>query len=73
MKEIHVPLSELQQKQIKKYLNTHFCEAFQRGDLGFAPTSKLQLIVGWTSIGGTLRIRCPYCNYEEDITDIDMW
>lgn len=70
---IHLDLSDKEQEQVQKYMDEHFCEEFKNGSGGFGSTSKLQFLVGWTTIGPTLSIVCPYCGYTEDITDIDTW
>ena len=70
---IHVNFTNKQQKQVKVFRDSHFCEEFKKNSGGFGSTSKLSFIVGSTSIGGTLKILCPYCGHKEDITDIDTW
>lgn len=69
----HVELTDKQQAQLKEYLDNHKCEEFLNDAGGFGSTSKLSFVVGRTMIGGTLGIRCPYCEAIEDITDIDTW
>lgn len=70
---IHVELTEVQQQAVDKFVKEHFCDEFRKNSGGFGSTSKLVYLVGHTSVGGTLGIKCAYCEFEEDITDINTW